>query len=336
MAEADFTTESATALSETIDPRIEDLENIAKQVWLVCSPLLITVGTLGNLLTIWIFMRSPKLRSTSTSFYLIVLAVADTLLLYIGLLRQYSRVKYEMDFRTFNSFLCKVGLFGVYFMVQFEAWILVNVTLERFAAVFIPHKVKQLFSKKRAALSIGLTGGILFLFNMHYWWEAKLESDEYGQFCTAGETDFYITHWPRIDLALASAIPFIVIFTMNCAIITKIALNSKDLTSSKISKTSSMTAILISVSVTFLVFTLPITINLLLFDDDAYNNATELEFARSEITWAVVNIVYYLNNSTNFFLYCISGPRFRREFLALIWKNRVQPEGSAVTNTLAA
>ncbi|ELU02369.1 hypothetical protein CAPTEDRAFT_205919 [Capitella teleta] len=328
MTEADFTTESATELSETIDPRIEDLENIAKQVWLVGSPLLIIVGTLGNLLTIWIFMRSPKLRSTSTSLYLIVLAVADTLLLYIGLLRQYSRVKYEMDFRTFNSFLCKVGLFGVYFMVHFEAWILVNVTLERFAAVFIPHKVKQLFSKKRAALSIGLTGGILFLFNVHYWWEAKLIGPKEKHYCTV-QNAFYQSHWPRIDLALASAIPFIVIFTMNCVIIIRIAMRSKGLTGSKSSKTSSMTAILISVSITFLVFTLPITIHLIQYNNAFYDMATQLEVAQSQVHWAVVNIVYYLNNSTNFFLYCISGPRFRREFLALICKNRVQPNSQA-------
>ncbi|ELU03837.1 hypothetical protein CAPTEDRAFT_190469 [Capitella teleta] len=134
---------------------------------------------------------------------------------------------------------------------------------------------------------------------------------------------FYKTHLDRIDLALASAMPFIVIFTVNTVIIVKLTLKSKNLTSS--SKTSSMTAILISVSVTFLVFTLPITIHMLLYSGDFYSTATELEYAQLEVEWAVVNIVYYLNNSTNFFLYCISGPSFRREFLALISRNRVQP-----------
>ncbi|ELT96495.1 hypothetical protein CAPTEDRAFT_216026 [Capitella teleta] len=283
MTDADCTTESATAPFEIIDPIIQHLQNTAKQVWLVSSPIVITIGTLGNLLTIWIFLRCPKLRSTSTSLYLIVLAVVDTLLLYIGLLRHYCIFKYNLDYRSVNNFLCKFGRFIVYFMVHFEAWILVNVTLERFAAVFIPHKVKQLFSKKRAALAIGITGCILFLFNVHFLWGSKIE----------------------------------------------LTLKSKNLTSS--SKTSSMTAILISVSVTFLVFTLPITIHMLLYSGEFYSTATELEYAQLEVEWAVVNIVYYLNNSTNFFLYCISGPSFRREFLALISRNRVQvmPDGSA-------
>ncbi|ELU06163.1 hypothetical protein CAPTEDRAFT_212775 [Capitella teleta] len=331
MTEANFATESTPVLSEIIDPRFEHLKNIADNIWLVSSPIVITVGTLGNLLTIWIFTQSPKLRSTSTSLYLIALAIVDTLILYLALLDQYSRVKYNFYLRNMSNILCKVGLFGVYFLVHFEAWILVNVTLERFAAVFSPHRVKQLFSKKRVALAIGITGCILLLFNMHYWWEAKTINGT----CET-RNNFYQSDWLRIDLALASAIPFIVIFAMNCAIITKIALNSKDLTSAKSSKTNSMTAVLVSVSISFLIFTLPITIHMIMYDADAYNNATELEIAHIEIAWVVVNIIYYLNNSVNFFLYCLTGPRFRREFLALIWKNRVIPERSATTNTLTA
>ena len=46
-------------------------------VHVVLRPMLIILGTLGNVLSLWI-MRSRSLRNISTCFYLSALAIADT------------------------------------------------------------------------------------------------------------------------------------------------------------------------------------------------------------------------------------------------------------------
>ena len=50
---------------------------IARLIQIIVRPILLTVGTTGNCLTIYI-MRRTSLRHLSTCFYMVVLALADT------------------------------------------------------------------------------------------------------------------------------------------------------------------------------------------------------------------------------------------------------------------
>jgi hypothetical protein len=37
--------------------------------------------------------------------------------------------------------------------------------------------------------------------------------------------------------------------------------------------------------------------------------------------WAVVNLIQYINNAIHFFLYCLTGPRFRSELKSMVSRN---------------
>ena len=39
--------------------------------------------------------------------------------------------------------------------------------------------------------------------------------------------------------------------------------------------------------------------------------------AELALGWALVNVLQYANNAVHFFLYCLTGPRFRQELLAM-------------------
>ena len=52
-------------------------EEITRLIQLVTRPILIIVGSLGNILTFYI-MRRTSLKDVSSSFYMAVLALADT------------------------------------------------------------------------------------------------------------------------------------------------------------------------------------------------------------------------------------------------------------------
>ncbi len=73
----------------TADPEGEHLESsLGRNLWAYGSPVLIIIGTVGNLLSAVVMLRQ-NLRKCTTSLYLLVLAVVDTLVLYTGLLRHW-------------------------------------------------------------------------------------------------------------------------------------------------------------------------------------------------------------------------------------------------------
>jgi hypothetical protein len=83
-----------------------------------------------------------------------------------------------------------------------------------------------------------------------------------------------------------------------------------------------MTGILITVSFVFFLTTAPI--NIFLATENRWNSAavTPGDVAKIEIVWAGVNMAAYTNNALNFILYCLSGPRFRSEFLRMMHIDR--------------
>ena len=52
-------------------------EEIARLIQIIVRPILIVIGTIGNLLTIYI-MRRTSLKDVSSCFYMSILALADT------------------------------------------------------------------------------------------------------------------------------------------------------------------------------------------------------------------------------------------------------------------
>ena len=68
------------------------------------------------------------------------------------------------------------------------------------------------------------------------------------------------------------------------------------------------TAMVVTVSVTFLILTVPI----------ALNDAHRFRLHFSPVYEAFMNLTQYLNHSINGVLYCIVGSRFRQEFLKIM------------------
>ena len=129
----------------------------------------------------------------------------------------------------------------------------------------------------------------------------------------------YLQTYLRVDGVLYSYAPFAIMGTANIAIIYKFIkakMASKwDGTESANQAMSSAamrgTAILITVSVTFLILTGPATI------------VFAVTVFPSRILMGILYFGVALNHSINGFLYCIVGTKFRKEFIAkLCWFRR--------------
>ncbi|XP_052778100.1 probable G-protein coupled receptor 139 [Mya arenaria] len=326
-------------------------------IWKTIPPILLTFGTLGNLLVILVLSRKRS-RYSSTATYLVALAVSDLLVLYSGLLRQWIIYKFDIDVRELSIAGCKINIFLVYFSTQCSSWLLVAVTCERFIGVWLPHRVKQGCTQKTALLFVSIIVVCLMALNAHWFYGMGKYTIVYNNrtyvfLCDSIFDDYYdflgLT-WPWIDLSVFCLVPFTILLIGNVSIIirvmiskykTRVQIAPSNLTSKRKAddKTSQLTAMLLTLNAVFFVCATPISIYLLGQRFWIKNIETYEDLAVMRLWWAVVNCFMYLNNTLNFVLYFLSGSRFRDEVKALFrggqgrsvfggWTTRIGPGSS--------
>lgn len=325
-------------------------EQLARRLWLWISPLLILIGTFGNILSFFT-LRSCTFRKCSIAFTLSALAVVDTSVLYTTLLRQWILYLTEYDVRVLLwSFGCKLHLFLTYYLCQLSSWTLVVVTAERAICVSMPFMAKTTCTKSRIVGSWFLVATILAVINSHLLWISEYVQVEIPQpnnrtilrstcFIGLQYRTFFYRMWYWFDFTLLSIIPFIFIIVGN-VVITYCVFRAMEFRrqqaipitpyppftqSSTVSGTpsqtetykplTSSTTMLIGISILFLVTTTPSAIYFLKSDDWIGLDPDPETIARIRLLFTVTNLVYYANNSLNFLLYCLTGSRFRRAFV---------------------
>jgi hypothetical protein len=82
-------------------------EEIARQIELYTYPILLGIGTVGNILSIIVLIQ---MRQHSVYRYLTFMAIADTVLLYIGLLRELL-LSSNLHIHIQGTILCKLHVF---------------------------------------------------------------------------------------------------------------------------------------------------------------------------------------------------------------------------------
>ena len=296
------------------------------------APILIIVGTVFNALSAAVMLRK-NLRDTTTCLFLTVLAFVDTAILYTGLLRQWFIVYNEFDIRKWAAVTCKLHPFLLYALNQFQAWLLVIVSMERVIAVFLPHRSKLLCTRTNAVASMVITAVVLGGLDAHFFWTKQYMHMRFSTFdaavCTpinAGYEAFVRNVWPWIDFTVFSLLPFTLLICSNVAILLRVLysdyLRRKNLhTHGNTVKMNSMTAILITISFSFLVTTAPISI-FLIATGAQWGTVASISQLGKRTMWAVFNMLTYVNNTINFLLYCVSGSRFRRELVAMFRRTR--------------
>ena len=138
---------------------------------------------------------------------------------------------------------------------------------------------------------------------------------------------FFVDVWYWIDFTLLAFVPFLVVLTGNFVIIAcllravRFRYRQESLPGirgggavpgDKGKVVTSSTLMLMTVSVVFFLTTSPNVIYFLKIDDwvaEADDAHTE---AKLHLAFTATNLLYYTNNASNFFLYCLSGSRFRR------------------------
>lgn len=218
-----------TSTKEAISVESLPAHQASLLLWKIVPPLMLTFGTIGNVLSIMVLTKK-SIRNNTSAIYLSTLAVSDLFSLYTGLLRQWISYTFDYDIRNFSVLICKMHLFLVYFSLDFSAWLLVAVTFDRVIKTCLPHVANTMLTRKTAAISASTVGLILFLLNCHVFYGmgtvTKVVNStvtvEHCTYRTVQYKEFFQTIWPWIDFAVYSCLPFILLLAGNLVIMVRL------------------------------------------------------------------------------------------------------------------
>ncbi|CAD5124696.1 unnamed protein product [Dimorphilus gyrociliatus] len=287
-------------------------------MYLILCPIVFLIGIGGNLLAT-IVLRSKSFRKVPSSRVLVALAIVDSLVLLVGVLRVFTTSVSEKEIRNVNTGLCKLQPFLEFWMTHSSAWLLVLVTGMRALSLISPLKVKAWITHRVEWISIIIVLLVTFASNSYVLFGMKLESKTKTiRVCHDGWNKGLSEARELFDQIFGSFIPFAFILTGNL-IILSLMLRSRrtqqNLTQGSINKDQnkikSTTIMLLTVSFAFLVTTAP----LLVFSREFNNIQARIGPDNTGLLWNSFQILFYSNYILNFYLYCASGKAFR---LALI------------------
>ncbi len=283
---------------------------------------LLIIGTIGNLLSFWVFLQKTLCDSV-TSFYLRALALGDLVTLWSLTLPNILHSTIGINIIHLYFILCQLIYFICQTSMLLSVWILSTIAIERFVAVTFPHKLNIIFSHRRAYISIGVFLFLAIGLNIYVFFTYGSTNYTGGQFCMAVNVPLALcTSWAVISLY--SFIPSVVITFCNVAIIYGVAKvgahKRQQQTTLQKSAQTNMIAILLTISFAFMIFTLPTCLFFVLESASAFNirSSGTRTWAQKWLTFIVCNLMIQMNHCLNFWLYVMSGTLFRNELRALL------------------
>ena len=315
-------------------PSVQEVELVVQ----IMSPLILPAGIVGNILIIWILLRTRS-RFASFANYFTALAVADLLLLLLLLLPRYVETYVRARFEVDGHLMCRLFSFMYYFLLTSSSLLLAAMTSQRAAGVVWPHRVKTTRSDSFSYIAVCIIFVVAALLKCQSLIKGQLGYDD----CYFGSPDLayvkdnlegYVTVWGHFLTVFL--VPFSVILVSNYLLISGVN-SSKRVTRIRVDDVSqcdaafssgkqsllrrswrrlvgslrSMNSITVVVVVTSLFFC-SCLMPAFLVDVLTFGKLVD-PHSISNVIFDVLDMLVYLNASSKFYLYCITGRGFRQE-----------------------
>ena len=307
----------------------EHSPSLAQTLWIFVAPFIFIMGIVGNILVLLV-MRRRRLRSTSTSIYLRLMAIADICVLITGMIPEWLEACEIVTFKEISAITCKLEKFCFYTCGDTAIWILVVFSVDRFLALVFPLSVNEVCLPSRTKYNALMVLLLSIAKNFHVFWTRGPQYELIGNVSvlikncgrpTAEYLYFEKFIRPWIAFTLVSALPFLILIVCNICIINALIKVKKMRKASAVTSGSStssdktfyqMTIMCLSASFCFLVC---ITPSIVLLIGKPYWIVDGQDNVAYDVAKAINNQLVYFNHSINFFLYCLTGKRFRMELV---------------------
>ena len=187
----------------------------------VC-PVIVLMGTVGNTLSFCVLVRR-RMRSTPMYFYLTLLAVADTFVLYVSAFKVWIRALTKFELLHVSNVGCKLFMFVLLCSFYMSAWLIVLVTLDRFLVIWFPFRGYLLMRIRQARLTAALLAIVVGIYNIHVFWTMGLHRFGSAPTCDADQDNFFMTHiFEYLKLVSYCVVPFVIVIALNVGILLRI------------------------------------------------------------------------------------------------------------------
>ena len=298
-------------------------------------PFTVIIGIIGNILS-FLVMAKPHNRHISTCVYMACLSVSDTMLL---IYQGYSIwILPTFELHPFVSIHCLWNMFTGFGLSMIGSLIIVAMTFDKFFAIRYPHKSASFNTPTRAKIVVIIIVLFSVLFNLPQFYVTMLID---GICIPYARDGIWNQIFMFVSFAFNAAGIFGALIIMNGFIISavfdrkKLLQNMGDgdkLSSSEAKHQRSterqITIMLLLVSFLYFILIGPGFIHFVYFlivppEHDP------LTYANFILSYNTCQKLFFTNNSINFFLYCISGQKFRNDLLSLFRRNtKISKDGS--------
>ena len=315
----------------------EDVESymsfkIASYIDLYWLPILVPIGLTGNTLSFLVMMK-PNNRKMSTCIYMAAISLNDNLMMVLAL---YTWLVITLKIHKVHPMECKFIAFMVFVAMQNSTFLVLVMTLDKFTAIKWPHKAATYSTATRAKMTVIGVVVCVLVYNIPHIFSTKMVGDVCLGYAIGGTiTKFY--SW--LSFILNAAVPFLLLIYMNYVIVQKVRSSHKMFRGNnpgrgqgegeqagqstavrrqnKMKNTENqLTIMLLLVTTLFLVLMIPTYIRFVY--TSFVTRDTPAKYASLMLFYHISHKLYNTNNGINFFLYCISGQKFRNDLKELL------------------
>ena len=300
--------------------------DFSSKLWMFVAPVIILAGTVGNVLTLFT-ITNRRIRKNSFDVYLCALAIADTASLYVSTLNSWLFFGFDIDIML-STISCKILGFLHHVFKMWSPLLVAALSTDRMLCICFPQKRDMLSTPKAAMIVISTILSFVIMVNVHELYGFTLIVIENATVCGYIDTSyskFYDVYFTWVDTSLYFILPTIVIIVANILTVREVIDSTKRVghamdipaVRNRIRNQRQLIFMAVAVSVAFLLLTSPFAILTIIRpyvfnDSEVFYPTSDIEI----IVTTIAGILGYLNFAINFFLYFISGSRFREDLKA--------------------
>ncbi len=307
--------------------------DIARYLMKYVPPFLLVISLIGNTFPFLVFNR-PAMKNSPTAFYFRTLALVDMCVILITMLPETVFSFGSFNIVAVSRWNCRFHTWLNYIGFETAAWILVFASIERFLGILFPLQWKKHISVHRSRFSVIIlimvislaNSSILITMDIQTGISASGQEVKKCNIIGSGVGVWYATTiFPWIGFLLHAIIPFfLILFSNTVNLICVLHANykrRKNLSSGQQqdNRIFNMVTILLMTSFTYLLLTGPLCAFVLGSNWFHLQAGNQAFFAKAHLWQKTGKILMFLNHTINFFVYYISGSKFRQEFKSMIF-----------------
>ena len=330
---------------------LQDTKNVAV-FSTVINLFLLVFGTFGNVMTV--IIHKSTAQTSPLSVFFIGLALSDLALLYSNCFPSWVYYTFHINIFQISKVPCKLLTFFTYVSGVLSAWTLVAMTAQRAVCVLLPHRSNVLCSVgKSKAIVMSMS---LFIAGVHahllYGFDLEVENDVQKCSLLPHYASFFHSVWTWVDMLIFCVLPWLCLAICNSLLVWKLKVSVREAEFSlghgqvdrvidRKKKATSITVTLIAVSVAFLILTSPTSFIHIRVFIAWLNGSVWLLISSRDFYYAqhLSRPFWYMNSCINFYVYCLTGSKFRREakqIFSCLFQDFKRTGGNTTASTLSS